>query len=238
MLREVLIFGSIIAVVILLIRTIITTPFAMNIRESFEDKKPLNSTSTCPANTDLYMYGGTAYCCSGKVNTKGSLLKDTCKPTQRRDESFIFCTLGPGTDAVKNCLSLRSGILSAEGAELCPSAMPTYVKSTNGAGRCCADPGNPGLTECTSTNYCDPAADSNYFKNTASCQFRKAKESVHCPTGFGVFTAAGPPGAMSDITLMGCTDGGKNCYPDSTLKRLKELGYDVSGLPSCSNRDT
>ena len=236
MLREVLIFGTIIAVVILLIRIIITTPFAANIREQFEDKKPLNTTASCPANTQLYMYGGSAYCCSGSVNTKGSRLVDTCKPTQRRDESFVFCTLGPGNASVKNCMTLRSGLLAAEGAELCPRNMPTYVKNASGAGRCCADPGNPALTECVGATYCDPTSDPNYFKDTTSCQFRKAKESVQCPTGFGVFTATGQ-GPMANITLMGCTDNGQNCYPESTIKRLKELGYNVEGLSSCSGRN-
>ena len=226
MMRDVLILGSMIAVVIILIR-IIMTPFVMY--EPFATR-PINTTISCPANTKLYMYGGAPYCCSGVVNASASRLADTCKPTSRRDEKLTFCTLGPG-DKVKNCLSLRSELLAAEGAAICPREMPTYVKGDSG--RCCADSGNPDMTECTGKAFCDPTEDPNYFKAPDSCQFRKAKEGVQCPTGFGLFTARGQ-GPMSDITLMGCTDNGLNCYPDSTLKRLKELGYNVAGLPSCS----
>jgi len=225
--RDVLILGSMLAVVIILVRIIIT-PFV--IHEPFENR-PINTTIACPANTKLYMYGGAPYCCSGTVHASASRLADTCKPTGRRDETLTFCTLGPGDAKVKNCLSLRSGLLAAEGANICPSAMPTYVKGDHG--RCCADSGNPEMTECTGKTYCDPTEDPNYFRKPDSCQFQRAKEGVQCPTGFGLFMAKGQ-GQMSDITLMGCTDNGRNCYPNSTLKRLKELGYNVEGLPSCS----
>jgi hypothetical protein len=229
MMRDILILGTIVAVVILLIRIVLTTPFAMSYREAFVDSaRPINSTVTCPANTQLYMYGGAPYCCSGTVNASAARLVDTCKPTGRRDDTLTFCTLGPQS-SVKNCLSLRSGLLAAKGADICPKGLPTYVSSD----RCCADAGNHEMNACTSANYCDATSDPNYFKQAGSCQFRKAQEEIQCPTGFGVFTAPGQ-GPMSNITLMGCTDNGRNCYPDSTLKRLKELGYDVTGLPNCS----
>jgi len=235
MMRDILILGTIVAAVILLIRVIFTTPFAMGFHENFVDSaRPINTTVTCPANTQLYMYGGAPYCCSGKVHTSAARLVDTCKPTGRRDDTLTFCTLGPATSVlgIKNCLSLRAGLLAAEGANICPKAMPTYVKDAS-VGRCCADAGNQGMTACMSGASCDPTNDPNYFKHAGSCQFRKAHEEIKCPTGFGVFTAPGQ-GPMSNITVMGCTDNGRNCYPDSTLKRLKELGYDVTGLPKCS----
>jgi len=122
--------------------------------------------------------------------------------------------------------------MQAEGETICPKASPTFVQSS-AAGRCCADPGNPALTECVGNKYCDVATDPNVFKTPGSCQFQKAQEDAPaCPTNYGPFTAAGQ-GAMASLTLFGCTDNGQNCYADSTIKRLKELGYDVSGLTSC-----
>ena len=172
MLRDVLILGSMFAVVLILIRIILTTPL-MASSEAFVNPDPTNTSTVCPANTKLYMYGGAPYCCSGIVNTSGARLADTCTPTSRRDEKLTFCTLGPGDHTVKNCLSLRSGLLNEEGAHICPSSMPTFVKDPNhGQSRCCADPGNATMTGCTSNQSCVPSSDPNYFKQPESCQFR------------------------------------------------------------------
>ena len=184
------------------------------------------------------MYEGRVFCCSGTINVDASRPADTCSAYAGRNTTTTFCTLGPRTQGVPNCLELRSGLMQAEGEKYCNMMEPTFVKGSPGSdtanGRCCADPGNPGLTECSGKTYCDVSTDTNLFLDPKSCQFLKAQQDApDCPKNYGPFTAAGQ-GAMANLTLFGCTDNGQNCYADSTLKRLKELGYDVTGLTSCS----
>lgn len=233
--RDVLIIGVMIAVVLILFRVIFGSPLVTRVRESFVGSgKPINSSTECPAGAQMYMYNGTAHCCSGNIDATATRVADTCKPASTRDERFTFCTLGPSKENVKNCMELRSGLMQAEGEPVCP-ANRTFVKGAAGPGRCCADPGNPELTECLGTNYCDVAANPNEFMTANSCQFQKAQENAGpCPKNYGAFTAAGQ-GAMANLTLFGCTDNGQNCYAESTIKRLKELGYDVTALISCSS---
>ena len=239
--RDVIVIGVMIAVILILGRVIFGSPLVSRIRESFASGSAphtINSSTECPAAAQLYMYNGAAFCCSGAVNTSASSALSTCKPYSGRDTSTTFCTLGPAQNGVSNCLELRSGLMQAEGESVCPSSR-TYVRGSTGSdtenGRCCADPGNAALTECVGKNYCDVSTDKNEFKDPLACQVLKAQENAGpCPKKFGPFTAAGQ-GGMSDITLFGCTDNGQNCYADSTLKRLKELGYDVSGLVACSS---
>jgi len=229
-----------IAAVLILVRVIFGSPLVTRVRESFASgsgSKTINSSTECPAGAQFYMYNGSPYCCSGNVDTSASRTADTCKLPSGRNTTTTFCTLGPSKDGVSNCLELRSGLMQAEGSAVCPSAH-TFVKGPSGSdtqnGRCCADPGNAALTECNGKVFCDVSTDKNEFKDPRACQFQKAQQDAGaCPTKFGPFTAAGQ-GAMSSLTLFGCTDNGQNCYADSTLKRLKELGYDVSGLTSCS----
>jgi hypothetical protein len=237
--REILVIGAMIAAVIILFRVILGTPLVQRVRESFASSSPtLNSQTECPAGSQMYMYGGIAYCCSSKINPDASTVTESCRPTTDRDTTVTFCTLGPSRGGVPNCLQLRSGLMQAEGEKYCPATIPTFVKGPSGE-RCCADSGNIALTECASTNsrFCNVSADTNIFKDPTSCQFLKAQQDTEaCPSGYGPFTATGNEGTMAGITLFGCTDRGTNCYAESTLKRLKELGYDVTGLPSCRSK--
>lgn len=236
--RDILVIGLMIVVLLILGRVIFGSPLVTRVRESFASG-PINSMTECPAGAQLYMYEGTPYCCSGMIDATSDRTVGTCKAYSGRDtQPLTFCTLGPSKGDVKNCMELRSGLMQAEGVGVCPKATPTFVKGAAGSatqnGRCCADPGNPALTECVGSTYCDVSTDSNEFKDPVSCQFKRAQEEMGaCPNHYGPFTATGQ-GAMSNITLFGCTDNGQNCYADSTLKRLKELGYDVSGLVSCT----
>ena len=240
--RDILIIGLMIGVVIILIRVIFGSPLITRVRESFASgpsSNLINSSTECPPGSQLYMYEGRVFCCSGTINTDASRPADTCSSLYTgRDKTLTFCTLGPSTQGIKNCLELRSGLMQAEGEKYCNMVEPTFVKGPPGSdtanGRCCADPGNPGLTECSGKIYCDVSTDSNLFLDPKSCQFLKAQQDApDCPKNYGPFTAAGQ-GPMANLTLFGCTDNGQNCYADSTLKRLKELGYDVTGLTSCS----
>jgi hypothetical protein len=234
--RDILIGAVIIAAIIILLRLLFGSPLVKRISESFANPTSLiNKTTECPKGAEFYIYDGIAYCCSGTVNGAADSVKKTCRPLSGRNDSTVFCTLGPTTRDAKNCLELRAGLMQAEGITFCPSATPTFVKpegSTGTTGRCCGAPGgNSGLTDCASgAASCDVAADPDPFKNPASCQFKKAQEEDGaCPAGFGPFTAARGP-----ITIYGCTNTATNCYKQATIDRLRSFGHDVTGLVVCS----
>jgi len=242
MLRDVIALGLFIAVIIIILRVIIGSPLVQHIRETFASPSSLsNSNTRCPPGSQVYMYKGASFCCSGQINTDANLLRDSCRPSGGRDASVTFCTLGPAVSdngqRVPNCMENRTGMMQGRGDGICPSNLPTYVEKPTGEGRCCADPGNEERTECRGTELCDVIAGKNFFTDPKSCQFRRAQEDDGaCPVAFSPFTAAGPPqGPLSNLTLYGCTNSKQNCYSDGILKRLRELGYDVAGLPSCSN---
>ncbi len=237
--RDILIGAVIIAVIIILLRLIFGSPLVQRISETFANPSSLiNKTTECPKGSEFYMYGDTAYCCSGTVNGAADSVKKTCRPLSGRDDSTVFCTLGPTTRDAKNCLELRSGLMQAEGMTFCPSATPTFVKpdgssgSSGTTGRCCGPPGgNSGLTDCApGAASCEVAADPDPFKNPASCQFKKAQEEDGaCPAAYGPFTAARGP-----ITIYGCTNTATNCYKQATIDRLRSFGHDVTGLVVCA----
>ena len=235
MVRDIVAGGLLIAAILILLRIIWGTPLIARVRETFASGSMINSVTECPAGAQMYMSNGVSYCCSGTIDSAATRPEYSCRPSSSRDAVHTFCTLGPRKGEIPNCLELRSGLMEAEGAALCPHASPNYVKGPAAPnGRCCAGPGNAALTECVgTTQYCDVSTDSNEFKDPKSCQFLKAQEDAGaCPANFGPFTAAGQ-GGMANLTLFGCTDNGQNCYATSTLKRLKELGYDVTGLTAC-----
>jgi hypothetical protein len=247
--RDFIVVGLMLAVLFVLGRIIFGSPLVTRVRESFASgsgsgsgsgpPRTVNTMTECPTGSQMYMYNGAAFCCSGSVDPNADRLADTCKATASR-RSLTFCTLGPSKGDVKNCLELRSGLMEAEGESVCTTKLPTFVKGAEGSatqqGRCCGGPGNAALTECKDqgADFCDVSTETNVFKAPGSCQFQRAQEDVGaCPTKFGPFTGKGQ-GSLADLTLFGCTDNGQNCYADSTLKRLKELGYDVSSLVSCT----
>jgi hypothetical protein len=239
--RGVLIAGLIIATILILVRTVMGTPLIRRVAEGFADKPTalVNAVTECPSGTTMYMFEGAAYCCSGTVNPDADTVEKTCVSAnawQRGSAAPTFCTLGPTTPTVKNCLELRAGLMQVEGERLCPPSKPNYVKSTGGAGRCCAAAANDKHTECTDLStgmYCDFTKDSNEFKDPQSCQFLREKETATaCPSKFNPFTTEGQ-GSLTGLTLYGCTDMGKNCYSTSMIKRLGELGFSTSQLTPC-----
>ena len=136
--RDILIGALIVAVVIVLIRTVLATPAIKRIREQFANggstrsqKSLINTVTECPAGSTMYMYDGVAYCCSGLVNVDADDVRQTCRAvlTTRGSPPLTFCTLGPTrADGVKNCLETRAGILTAMGEKVCPSTMPAAGK--------------------------------------------------------------------------------------------------------------
>jgi len=230
--KGILIIGVIIAVVVILLRVIFNTPL---MREAFANSAPVIKTQTeCPRGTTMYMYEGAAFCCSGKINADATRAKDSCRPLNRRDDKGTFCTLGPTKDGVRNCRGMQTELLDAEGKRTCPPNMPTFVQNGQQA-RCCPSGGaNADRTDCLNSESCQVVADPNPFKDSNSCQYLKMRrEDGDCPRNFNPFIFPGQKD-MTGITIYGCTDGARGCYSTGIIKRLRELGYDVSGLPSCS----
>lgn len=238
--NKVIIVGLMIAAVLILLRVIVGTPLVQRVAESFQNggsggAKMVNSITECPARTQMYMYDGVAFCCSGRLNPDADNLQGTCRPAgfQRNAPPLTFCTLGPSREGIPNCLELRAGQMQAKGESVCPPSMPSYVDGPDGA-RCCAGAANAELTRCASAKAasCDATHVSNEFTAPGSCAFLRAQQmDPTCPSGYQTFTAQGFEG----LTLFGCTDMGQNCYSAATIGRLKELGYDASSLTVCSS---
>jgi hypothetical protein len=78
--RGVLLAGLIVAVVLILIRTIMGTPLIKRVAEGFVNggKQLTNTATECPKDTTMYMYEGVAYCCSGTVNPDSNTVQKSC----------------------------------------------------------------------------------------------------------------------------------------------------------------
>jgi hypothetical protein len=241
LLRQVIVGALLVAVLIILVRTVLGTPAVRRIAESFANgggaASLLNTSTECPSGSQIYMYGGAAYCCNGRLNPDADTTQATCRPMLGQERGrFVFCTLGPTTDGVANCLELRAGLLAAEQEKYCPPQMPNFVQR-DGPGTCCTSPGNADLTGCVDPDAgrCSVSTDPNEFKSPQSCQYLKAvADAGPCPTDYTPLQTQGA-GALAGLTLYGCTDMGQNCYPAGALARLKELGYDTTGLTACSS---
>ena len=235
--KKVLVWGLIAAVVLILIRVIWKTPFVNSVVEHFasSNKALINPVTECPANTQMYMYAGAAYCCGGRVNADADRVADSCRPIAVGKKP-TFCTLGPSTGGVKNCLELKGGLLQAEGETICPPSMPNFTKGSGSQGRCCAGSINDTMDDCTDLGngkYCDVSGDDNEFLNPLGCRFLREKEKdTGCPPEFKQFQGFGA-GPLDKLTLYGCKDNSKMCYSKALVGRLKELGYDPKDLPVC-----
>jgi hypothetical protein len=250
--REVLIGALIVAILVVLIRTVLATPAIRRIREQFANggsgatARLVNTATECPAGTTMYMYEGAAFCCSGTVNGDAEDVKQTCRPGLTRGApALTFCTLGPTREGIKNCMETRAGQLQAAADAVCPPKMPNYAQGTFGSatasGRCCAGPTTADGTDCADTTnaatYCTVSSDPNEFKSATSCQHLKAiaAAAAACPPKYSMapisFTGQSP---LTGLTVPVCTEGTVNCYSKAVVARLKELGYDVKGLPVCT----
>lgn len=240
--RDILVIGLIIVVVIVLIRVMYGTPLIRRVMETFTVTM-INATTECPAGSQMYMYEGAAFCCSGRINPDANSLTESC-PVNRRnpEERSLFCALGPSQKGVPNCLETANSLYDKEGLSFCPSTMPNYVKTISGQGRCCASGTNPGRTECTvpSTGTCDVAVTDNIFRTTSktnpSCQFQKAQaDDGACPPTYSPMVFHIEEGTYAGLSLYGCINPMKGgCLAAATLDRMKKLNYDVKGIPVCT----
>jgi len=238
--RDILIIGLIIVVVIVLIRVMYGTPLVRRVMETFTTVSMMNATTECPMESQMYMYGGEAFCCSGRINPDANSLADSCPKSGT--SAVNFCALGPSQKGVPNCLETANSLYDKEGLSFCPPTMPNYVKTTTGQGRCCASGTNPGRTECSvpTAGTCDVAATDNIFRTTSktnpSCQFQKAQaDDGACPPTYSPMVFHIDQGTFAGLSLYGCINPMKGgCLAAATLDRMKRLKYDVTGIPVCS----
>ena len=216
MLRDILVWGVLLGVVIILARVILGSPLIARIPQSavYEPfaNEPFMDTNMCPPGSTREVYNGETYCCSNP-RPGATTLKSWCKAPPH-DKEHIFCTLGAAEHGVPNCKTVQDAIQKAKSAD-CPKGLPHYVE-----GKCCADPGCKGAS-CM-------VVDGNYFKDETSCQFQKAKEEP-CPADYDAMTKKGKDG----FHLYGCSNNTEVCYSEAALTRLREMNYDVTGLKSC-----
>lgn len=236
-LLDLLILGVLIAVLFILAKVIAGTPLIRRVAESFSNP-PISSTTFCPPGSRMNMYGGTAFCCSGKLDNSADTAEQSCQPLNTRDEKFTFCTLGPAQGDIPNCRDIVNSQMDEQSATFCPPGA-NYIRATATHGaRCCFGATNADRTECLtgSTEFCNVAEGDRWMSMPSSCQFLKSQSdtAAACPSGFGTFTSTPATNSnLAGLTLIGCTDGKGNCYPRSTVQRLTEMGYDVAGLPVC-----
>lgn len=238
-----LVYGLAIAVVLILIKIIWGSPLVTRVREGFANGgAPTNTTTECPPGSTMYMYNGQAYCCSTTINPDADSVQQTCRVPPVPivgAPPVIFCTLGPPSKDVPNCMMLRSAQLQAEGGSICTTGMPTFVKgfpgSATAAGRCCVGTANSNYTDCADLTqaHCDVNPESNFFMTPNSCQFQRMGQDTTCPTGYGLTTVAGQ-NQFAGMTLVGCSDNGKICYPPNVMKALGGLNLDTSSLQNCA----
>lgn len=245
MLRRILIGALLVAAVVILIRTLLGTPGMRRMVEGFQSPSApstLNTVTECPAGSQMYMYEGAAYCCNGMLNPDADDIQQTCKPLLSRNFELTFCTIGPPTSAVPNCMELLAGQMQVLGEELCPHTLPNYARGNSlspTAGRCCQSLANSAFTDCMdicgANSFCDMTPNTNIFAVPGSCQFLRLKEdaATECPTGTSQSTINGQD-PFSGMTLIGCSNGSTTCYPPSVLSALTAAGYTNTSLSPCA----
>jgi hypothetical protein len=243
---KILVIAFLVTAVLILLRVIIGTPLIQRVAESFQSggsaSHLLNSSTECPKGSELYMYDGVAYCCgNGKINRDADDVQKSCRPITVGKKP-MFCTLGPSRDGINNCLELRAGYLEAEAQKVCPPSKPNYAQGSVGSptehGRCCKGPVTADGSNCADAsnvmNFCNVSTDTNEFKTMENCQIQREKETAEsCPEKYSPFTMESKQGPTAGLYLYGCTDGGSMCYSKALINRLKELGYDSTGLKQC-----
>ena len=187
--RDILIIGLIIAVVVILIRVAMGTPMIKRVMESFSGSMD-STTPECPLGSTFYKYGDAVFCCSGKIKTDASSAKGSCSPLRSTKDDLTFCTLGQSLPGIPNCMNTKEKRYRDLAKQVCPPSAPNYVQgepfSATEHGRCCAGPVNADRTACVSdTGSCDVAAPGTNILKTLqpSCQMKKMLEGDGaCPS--------------------------------------------------------
>ena len=224
--RDYIVYGLVLAVVIVLWRIVARTPLITSVAEKFQGGAATPTSLaqvTCPSGLTMYMYDGVAFCCKGNINPDANTVQGSCVRPWMVGQSTVdvnFCTLGPSRDGVANCTELAGEINAQMAQNQCPPSMPNWNKGT-----CSANADGTGLA-------CSMSPDANFFKSPGSCQFLRAQQLQSCPTGTGTTTTVGQ-GALGGLTLYGCSDNNQTCYGQTEVDLLTQLGYDASSLNVC-----
>jgi hypothetical protein len=236
MLRDVLIIGTIVAVVIILLRLILGSPIIQRIRETFvSGSHTTNKYTECPPDSKMYMFQGKAFCCSGNIDYQADSAAGSCKTVLTGSmpaANNVFCTLGPTTsDGVVNCIETKAGLIQADEDTYCSPSMPTFAPTVSAKGSCCAL--YDGTT--CSTPSCAVGGDPNVFNNGPnSCEIIRAQfDDGACPANSTPIVVS-PSTIPKTKTVYGCLSGSSVCYLKSTLELMRAEGVDVIGLTQCS----
>lgn len=235
--RRLLMIGTLVLVAVVVLARVI-----FSVREGFQvggsgPSSTLNTMTVCPTGSKMFMYGGSAYCCSGVINPDADELSQACRPLLGPS---LFCSLGPSAGGIQNCLETRTGLMQAEGESRCPPSKPNFCQADNGSAKCCAGLTNAAITDCvdpTPGAQCAvlPAGTNPLASaNTASCDFMRIKELdvKDCPQGYNQ-TIVNGTGTFTGLTFCGCTNMTQTCYTDDMIARLRKLGNVTTLLP-CS----
>ena len=245
--RDILIIGLIIAVVIILIRIMFGTPLVKRVMESFTSSAMVNTVTECPMGTEMYMHEGVVFCCSGKIRENAISVADTCVARLQDMDNLTFCTLGASRGNIPNCSQVNDKVFKAEGARVCPPSAPNYARGPPGSatanGRCCPGPTNAARTDCMSTvGSCDATPPGTSIMKSAqpSCQLLKLKEGEGaCPSSYipTMMLASEPSGplAFHGLNIPRCTNlmTNKTCMTKpviGAIKQIKATEYDPSLL--------
>jgi hypothetical protein len=230
--RDILIIGLIIAVIIILIRVAMGTPMIKRVMESFTGAAPASITE-CPMGSKFYMYDGSVFCCSGRVNKDANTLKESCMPLRSSRDDLTFCTLGADQADIPNCMNTKEKKYKEKAARVCPPSSPNYVEgpaySDSENGKCCVGPTNAERTECMSDEgSCLVAGpDVNIMKTpTASCQLKKLLETDGaCPSTYssGMILNFGSSGFILPYCVRP-TDN-RSCIPQPVINKGLETKY-------------
>jgi len=242
---DVILMAITVAAIIIIVRTIMYMPIMQGAIERFvgsdASSGPINSLTECPAGSQIYVYNGVVYCCSGIVDPEADTVQRSCKPAAGATGDRMFCTLGPSRNGVVNCLETLGGIMEVRGESICPPSLPNFCQgpagSATAAGRCCAGLPNPAYTDCTDGASCtvNGSIGKNFFLDQTDCRFlRAAQLDTPCPANYEQSFQKG----RSGFTLIGCSDASVICYSQNMIDQLKGFGYNTTGLNVCSENSS
>lgn len=196
------------------------------------------STTQCPQGYKMYMYDGTAFCCNGTVNRNAHSTEKSCLLPVTQD-GVGFCTLGAdlklSTGTVPNCGNVIAENLTKQGKAICPPSKPKFCL----ANRCCTQT-TPDGSDCankTAGSFCDVLDPSKRFTSTTDCNYLRMKEMDTCPGNTNKGDISVTSGALSGLTIYGCSTLNTTCYTDTVLATLKAMGKDTTGLTACSGSE-
>lgn len=233
--RDILIIGLIIAVVVILIRVAMGTPMIKRVMESFAGSTDSTSPE-CPMGSTSYNHGNKMFCCSGTIKADASSVNESCMPLRSSKDDLIFCTLSQSLPGIPNCMNTKEKRYKDMEKQVCPPSAPNYVQgepfSATEHGRCCAGPVNADRTACMSDiGSCDVAAPGTNILKTLqpSCQMKKMLEGDGaCPSSATMTMVPSTQGIglFSGLNHSYCIRNGNMCMTKAMKDTLNASKYE------------